>query len=69
MANPLHPDLMTDEERLDESARILSAGFLRGTSRKGNSKTKIKENVFLDKHEDMSVHGHGKNQQGENLCR
>ena len=29
MSNPLHPDLMTPAERLDEIAEILAAGILR----------------------------------------
>ena len=31
--NALHPDRMTDDERLDEVARILAAGLLRHRSR------------------------------------
>jgi hypothetical protein len=33
MGKPLHPDLMTPSERLDEMARLLARGFLRLPSR------------------------------------
>jgi hypothetical protein len=34
MPNPLHPDLMTPAERLDEVARLLALGYLRLRARR-----------------------------------
>jgi len=45
--NGLDPNLMTAEERLDEVAEILSAGFLRW-HRKRVEKSQIKEKDCLD---------------------
>jgi hypothetical protein len=38
MAHPLHPDLMTPAERLDEVARLLALGFLRLRARRQREK-------------------------------
>ncbi|MBF0143065.1 MAG: hypothetical protein HQL59_06355 [Magnetococcales bacterium] len=65
MVNPLHPDLMSDDERLRDVARILAAGILRGAARKREQAHHKKENVFLDKRAVKSVHGCAKGHQGE----
>jgi hypothetical protein len=38
MSNPLPPDFMTAEERLDEVARLLALGFLRLRARRQREK-------------------------------
>lgn len=65
MANPLHPELMTDEERLDEAARIVAAGFLRGQARQSSLVNSRREKVSLDMRGAQSVHVPDKNHQGE----
>jgi hypothetical protein len=48
MPNPLHPDLMTPAERLDEIAEILAAGILRVRSRLSAPQGSTTEQVRVD---------------------
>lgn len=48
MSNPLHPDLMTAEQRLDELAQILATGFLRLRQRQSESDSSHLEKNSLD---------------------
>ena len=56
MANPLHPDLMTPAERLDEIAEILAAGVLRVRARFGAPQGSTREQVRVDFSADRSGH-------------
>jgi hypothetical protein len=52
--NPLHPDLMTPAERLDEIAEILAAGILRARNKlRGEDR---RDPVRLDFSPDRSMH-------------
>jgi hypothetical protein len=54
MGKPLHPDLMTAEERLDEIAEILAAGVLRARRKlRGEDR---RDPVRLDFSPDRSMH-------------
>jgi hypothetical protein len=54
MSKPLHPDLMTPAERLDEIAEILAAGVLRARRKlRGEDR---REPVRLDFSPDRSMH-------------
>ena len=55
-ANPLAPDLMTAEERLDEVARILAAGLLRLRQCQYRSDCSRLEKNSLDFSPDRSGH-------------
>ena len=58
-ANPLAPDLMTADERLNEVAQILAAGLLRLRSANIARSPKLEKNS-LDFSPDRSVHAtHG----------
>ena len=48
VSKPLHPDLMTAAERLDEIAEILAAGILRVRRRRRENKFSYLEKVRLD---------------------
>jgi hypothetical protein len=48
MPNPLHPDLMTPAERLDEIAEILAAGILRLRARQGALGGRTRKQVRVD---------------------
>jgi hypothetical protein len=54
-ANPLAPDLMTAEERLDEVARLLAAGLLRLRRREAAYQRGLERNG-LDFSPERSVH-------------
>ncbi len=56
MANPLHPDLMTPTERLDEIAEILAAGILRARARLRAPQSSTTERVCVDFSPDRSGH-------------
>jgi hypothetical protein len=56
MSNPLAPDLMTVEQRLDEVAQILAAGLLRLRRSESASCTRDLEKDSLDFSPDRSVH-------------
>jgi hypothetical protein len=56
MANPLHPDLMTPAERLDEIAEILAAGILRVRARLRAPQGSTAEQVRVDFSPDRSGH-------------
>ena len=53
--NALDPNLMTPEERQDETAEILAVGFLRWRQKRVE-KSKKKEKVTLDLSSKKSVH-------------
>jgi hypothetical protein len=55
--NPLPPDLMTAEERLDEVAQILAAGLVRLLQKREyqNDRSRLEKNS-LDFSPDRSVH-------------
>lgn len=57
--NPLHPDLLTAEERLDEVARILATGILR-LKQKKLEESENTENFPLDLSLKNSAHGRTK---------
>jgi hypothetical protein len=48
MGKPLHPDLMTAAERLDEIAEILAAGILRLRARQRALRGSTGEHVRVD---------------------
>jgi hypothetical protein len=48
MSKPLHPDLMTPAERLDEIAEILAAGILRFRARLRAPESTAAEQVSVD---------------------
>ena len=56
MSNPLSPDLMTPDERLDEVAQILAAGLVRLRQRECDSDCSRLEKNDLDLSPDRSVH-------------
>jgi hypothetical protein len=41
MPNPLHPDLMTPAERLEEIARLLALGYFRLRARRPKQKANV----------------------------
>jgi hypothetical protein len=54
--NPLHPDLMAADQRLDEIAQILAAGLIRLRQRQSpNGHSRLEKNG-LDFSPDRSVH-------------
>ena len=55
-ANPLHPDLMTSDERLTELARILATGLLRLRRRENHRRDSDVEKNSLDFSPARSVH-------------
>jgi hypothetical protein len=64
MSNPLPPDLMTVEERLNEVAQILAAGLLRLRRRlSSNDHSKLEKNN-LDFSPDRSVHATARQRRG-----
>jgi hypothetical protein len=54
--NPLPPERMTAEERLDEVAAILAAGLMRLTAPKSSRKSAVSGESSLDSPADQSVH-------------
>lgn len=60
--NPLHPDLLTAEERLDEVARILATGILRLRKKQleESEKNEKTESFPLDVSLKHSAHGRTK---------
>jgi hypothetical protein len=56
MSNPLHPDLMTLAERLDEIAEILAAGIIRARARLRAPRGSTAEQVRVDFLPDRSSH-------------
>jgi hypothetical protein len=56
MSNPLCPDLMTADERLEEVAQILAAGLVRLRQRECRNDHSRLEKKRLDFSPDRSVH-------------
>ena len=56
MSNPLSPDLMTADERLNELAQILAAGLLRLRRQESEKPISHLEKKRLDFSPDRSVH-------------
>ena len=65
MINALDPERMTAEERLDEVAKILTAGFLRLRSHESANNSNGFGYFPLDFSAHQSVHGPGPRQGGE----
>ena len=64
-ANALHPDRMTADERLDEVADILAAGFLRLRTRESANNSSDFRDFPLDFPGHQSVPGRDPRQSGE----
>ncbi len=65
MPNALDPDRMTADERLDEAAEILVAGYLRMRAKKSANNTNDFGDITLDLTGHQSVHGSDPRQGGE----
>jgi hypothetical protein len=58
--NPLHPDLMTPAERLDEIGEILAAGLMRLRARKSSPLSRDRGESSLDFSPDQRGHARGR---------
>ena len=64
MSNPLHPDRMTSEERLDEVARIIATAILRDRKNR-TEQIENSEKFPLDNSHDQWPYGFEPDQPGE----